>query len=238
MRNTEDLQAQFDVPYSYSAPLLTTGSSAQAASGLPSCSQAPAPSQPAQPGGFLPHNLSVTLLGTSDEDEPPILEELDINFRHIYHKTLSVLWPQRAKLDQAVINDSDFAGPILFALVLGTLLLFKGKVYFGSIYVVFVTGLVSLWAVLNLMSSKGIDLYRTASIMGYCLLPIVFLAALSIPIDLQGTAGAVLVPIAVIWCTNAAALFFVVALEADGQRWLLAYPVMLFYTCFALIAIF
>ena len=155
-----------------------------------------------------------------------------------------MLWPQRAKLDQAVINDSDFAGPILFALVLGTLLLFvsvnlspikqilpcrlnmcycvlsqKGKVYFGSIYVVFVTGLVSLWAVLNLMSSKGIDVYRTASIMGYCLLPIVFLAALSVPIDLQGTAGVVLVPTAVAWCTNAAALFFVVALEADDRRW-------------------
>ena len=50
--------------------------------------------------------------------------ELGINFQHIYAKTLSVLWPRRAKLDQAVINDSDFAGPIIFCLVLGVLLLF------------------------------------------------------------------------------------------------------------------
>ena len=38
------------------------------------------------------------------------------------------MWPRRSKLDAAVINDSDFAGPILFALLLGTLLLFNGKV--------------------------------------------------------------------------------------------------------------
>ena len=90
------------------------------------------------------------------------------------------------------------------------------------------------------------------------------LAALSIPLDLTGALGIVLVPAAVLWCANAAALFFVVVLEADDQRWyaaclplamhpedsnpveptdstlyrLLAYPVMLFYFCFALIAIF
>jgi hypothetical protein len=42
----------------------------------------------------------------------------------------------------------------------------------------------------------------------------------------------------VLWCTNAAALFFVVALGLDDQRWLVAYPVMLFYACFALISVF
>jgi len=183
-------------------------------------------------------NISATLLGEGDADEPPILEELGINFQHIYAKTLSVLWPRRAKLDQAVINDSDFAGPIMFCLTLGLLLLFKGKVHFGYIYGVFTFGWLGLWAVLNLMSPKGIDIYRTASVMGYCLLPIVLLAALSIPLDLTGTAGLVLVPTAVLWCANAAALFFVVVLEADDRRWLLAYPVVLFYTCFALITIF
>lgn len=95
----------------------------------------------------------------------------------------------------------------------------KGKVYFGYIYGVFVFGLIGLWAVMNLMSSKGIDVYRTASVIGYCLLPIVLLAALSIPLDLTGALGIVLVPAAVLWCANAAALFFVVVLEADDQRW-------------------
>ena len=178
------------------------------------------------------------MLGEGEPDEPPILEELGINFSHIYRKTLMVLAPRRSKLDQEVINDSDFAGPIIFCLVLATLLLLKGKVYFGYIYGVFMVGLCGMWGVLNLMSARGIDIYRAASIMGYCLLPLVILAALSVPIDLRGALGLVLSLAAIAWCSNAAALFFVVALEADDQRWLIAYPVMLFYTCFALFAVF
>ena len=88
------------------------------------------------------------------------------------------------------------------------------------------------------MSQRGIDMLRTASVMGYCLLPIVLLAALSIPVDMTGVAGAVCIPLTVLWCANAASLFFTAALDADDRRMLLAYPVALFYTCFALITIF
>jgi len=188
--------------------------------------------------GMRARNISSTLLGEGEPDEPPILEELGINFSHIYSKTKAVLWPRRIKLDQQVIDDCDFAGPLLFCLALAMLLLLKGKVQFSYIYVVFIIGLFSLWAVLNLMSLRGLDIYRTASVLGYCLLPIVLLAAISVPLDLTGAWGMVFVPLAIFWCSNAAALFFVVILHADDQRWLLVYPVMLFYTCFALITIF
>ena len=169
--------------------------------------------------GNMARNISATLLGEGEPDEPPILEELGINFAHIMAKTKAVMLPRRSKLSAEVVNDSDFAGPILFCLVLGTLLLFNGKVHFGYIYGVFVVGLLGLWSLLNLMSDRGIDIYRTASIMGYCLLPIVALAALSIPVDLRGALGAPLVALAVGWCSNAAALFFVISLEADDRRW-------------------
>merc|ERR1712166_1211390 len=92
--------------------------------------------QPEPPKGadnsFIPRNISATLLGQGEVDERPILEELNINFGHIVQKTRAVMWPRRSKLDAAVINDSDFAGPILFALLLGTLLLFNGKVQFAT----------------------------------------------------------------------------------------------------------
>ena len=50
-------------------------------------------------------------------------------------KTRVVLWPKRAMInrDSPIVHDDDFAGPLLFCLVLGTLLLFKGKVHFGTI---------------------------------------------------------------------------------------------------------
>jgi len=186
----------------------------------------------------LRRSISHAMLGQGEEGEPLILEELGINFEHIYAKTKAVLMPQRSKLDATVVADDDFAGPLMFCMTLGLLLILNGKVYFGYIYGVFVVGLLGLWAVFNLMSQTGIDIYRTASVMGYCLLPIVFLAALSVLFDLRGWAGLVLILLVVLWCTTAASLFFVAALQADDRRWLLAYPVALFYTCFALITIF
>ena len=155
-------------------------------------------------------------------------------------KTRVVLWPKRAMInrDSPIVHDDDFAGPLLFCLVLGTLLLFKGKVHFGTIYAVFLIGWLGIYAVLNLMSGKGIGLSCTASVIGYSLLPIVLLAALSIPLEMRGVVGALCIPVAVLWCAWSASLFFVAALDADDRRWLLAYPVALFYTCFALISIF
>ena len=191
------------------------------------------------PSAPPPPHLPSLLLRPSHRPSARPRAELGINPAHIYSKTRSVLWPRRAKLSTEVINDDDFAGPLLFCLVLGILLLIQGKVFFGYIYGVFVVGLLLLYSVINLINARGIALYLTASTMGYCLLPIVFLAALSIPLDLRGAAGVVLIPAAVLWCSNAAALFFVVALgDADDQRWLIAYPVALFYTCFALITVF
>lgn len=89
-----------------------------------------------------------------------------------------------------------------------------------------------------LRSHTGVDIYRTVSVLGYCLLPIIVLAAISTCVELRGAVGYVLIPAAVLWSTNAAALFFVVLLGLDDQRWLVAYPVMLFYAVFALISVF
>ena len=220
------------------------GYPAEGASGHMSGHMAPAPSARSSGvgygGGGIARSISSTLLGEGEADEPPILEELGINFEHIKMKTKIVLWPKRAMITSTspIVHDDDFAGPFLFCLLLGTLLLFKGKVHFGTIYAVFLIGWLGIYAVLNLMSQKGIGLSCTASVIGYSLIPIVFLAALSVPFEMRGVAGAVCIPLAVLWCANAASLFFVAALDADDRRWLLAYPVALFYTCFALISIF
>lgn len=58
----------------------------------------------------------------SFEDELPLLVELGINFEHIKMKTLSVLNPFK-KLDPSVINDNDITGPVIYALILGFMLL-------------------------------------------------------------------------------------------------------------------
>ncbi len=68
--------------------------------------------------------------GDDEEDysnEPPLLEELGINFEHIWAKTRAVMIPTR-RSDSLHLEDADLAGPLVFCLIFGFLLLLKGKV--------------------------------------------------------------------------------------------------------------
>lgn len=92
---------------------------------------------------------------------------------------------------------------------------------------------------INVMSQRGhIDLYRTMSILGYGLIPVVFLAAIGLIVELQSTFGSVLAVTCIGWATATSSRFFAIAIMMQEQRWLVAYPVGLVYTCFALITVF
>mmetsp|Transcript_12532 Transcript_12532/g.22762 ORF Transcript_12532/g.22762 Transcript_12532/m.22762 type:complete len:268 (-) Transcript_12532:74-877(-) len=171
------------------------------------------------------------------ENEPPLLEELGINFNHIMQKTLAVLIPTKT-LHQEIMADTDMAGPLCFCLLLGFCLLLTGKIHFGYIYGFGLIGCLGMYIILNLMSSKFIDFYRTMSILGYCLLPIVSLAASSIVFSLKGHLGFWAAVVSILWCTVAATRFIEATLDMRPQRYLVAYPLMLLYSCFALITVF
>lgn len=190
-------------------------------------------------GGELTPGI-IAAFGTSGyPGEPPLLEELGINFLHIKGKTLAVLNPIKRDINPEIMSDSDLAGPILFVLLFGTLLLLSGKVQFGYVYGVGVFGIVSLHYLFKLMSiDNTIDLTRSASIIGYCLLPLVFICALGLVMSLDSTFGYILSAFAVFWCTFSASGLFVTSLKMHNMRPLVAYPLGLFYSVFALMAIF
>ncbi|WEJ95386.1 hypothetical protein PSN45_002904 [Yamadazyma tenuis] len=178
--------------------------------------------------------------GTSGyPNEPPLLEELGIKFQHIKAKTLAVLNPLNQNITSDIMADTDLAGPILFVLLFGMLLLLAGKVQFGYIYGVGLFGILTLHFLFKLMSDKvQIDLLRSASVIGYCLLPLVLISIVGVFFSLDNSFGYLLSGIAVTWCTYSASAFFVVVLRLHNVRALIAYPLALFYTVFALMAIF
>jgi len=173
----------------------------------------------------------------SFDSELPLLEELGINFDHIRIKTLTVLNPLK-KIDSHFMDDTDLGGPIFFALLLGFSLLMSRKVQFGYIYGLGLIGCVSMYFVLNLMSENGIDIYRVVSVLGYCLLPMVILSFLSLVITLNGLVGYIIIISFIVWSTYSASKMFVKVLSMIDQRILVAYPVALLYTGFALITAF
>merc|ERR1719277_2029113 len=96
---------------------------------------------------------------------------------------------------------------------LAVCLLFAGKISFGYVWGQAVVGSATIWALINVMSQKGgIDLYRTSSILGYGLIPIVLLAFVGIFVSLKCTFGLIAAMGAVFWATATTSRFFATAI--------------------------
>ncbi|GAB7345731.1 hypothetical protein MBLNU457_4002t3 [Dothideomycetes sp. NU457] len=195
--------------------------------------------------------------GTEGYDgEPPLLEELGVNFEHIKMKTMTVLNPM-ARVDQHIMDDSDLAGPILFFLLFGTFLLLSGKLHFGYIYGLAALGSISLHWILSLMSpplsqseqdsqhqagggqfGSTLTIWRSASVLGYCLLPLVLTSFVGIGLPLDTIYGYIMTSAAISWCTYSSSAMFCAVGRMTGMRGLVAYPLALFYVGFGIMSIF
>ena len=93
---------------------------------------------------------------------------------------------------------------------------------------------------INLLTKKGVyvELYTTISILGYSLLPFCSLALGSIFMNLQNPIGIGVCALIILWSTITATRFFENSLDMQDQRYLIAYPIFLFYCVFLLLVIF
>lgn len=110
--------------------------------------------------------------------------------------------------DQAILQDTDLAGPLVFCLTLGSFLLLvsrfpykmknclqkncflvgsqSGKVHFSYIYGIGVLGCLAFYGLLTVMASQtSVTLGAVVSVLGYCLLPMVVLSGINILVALQ-----------------------------------------------------
>jgi hypothetical protein len=206
------------------------------------------------PMGADPHHRPLTsstsrssILQTHElsfENEPPLMEELGINIPQIIQKTKAVIFPvgTTSSIDSHLMDDDDLAGPLVYAMLLGGELLLSAKISFGYIYGFGLFGCFAMTLIINLMSPKadGVSLWRVTSILGYCLLPVNFLAALNCILFLKyrGLLGLVLAAVSVLWCTVASTRLFERSCDMRNQRYLIAYPISMLYTSFVMITIF
>jgi protein YIPF5/7 len=78
------------------------------------------------------------------------------------------------------------------------------QVQFGYIYGFSVFGCLALQGIMNLIHPVGLDFWRTCSVLGYCLLPVILLAAIGIVLKLKGVVGLLLACAAIAWSTISA----------------------------------
>jgi len=171
-------------------------------------------------------------------NEPPLLEELGIDIGMIGRKMLSIV--SLRKVNKEICEDADLTGPLLIAIIFGSILLLRGKVQFGYIYGFGFTGCVGIFCLLKAMTTKEkvVELYTIMSILGYCLIPFIFLAAVTLVLPVFNIFGGILSFVIICWATYMATQFIDAVLSMTHKKMLVAYPVFLFYMCFLLLAIF
>lgn len=164
---------------------------------------------------------------------------MEIDIQKIKCKFIAIL-TQRGFTENGIAHYDDMAGPVLVAIMFGVSLLLRGRVEFGNIYGFGLTGCVGIFMLINLLSRRGqyVELYSCISILGYSLLPFVILAITSIFITLNNPFGWGLCAMMVAWSTITATRFFEYGLDLQDKKYLIAYPIILFYSVFMLLTIF
>lgn len=86
--------------------------------------------------------------------------------------------------------------------------------------------------------SSTLTFPRSASVLGYCLLPLVLTSLIGIAVPMDSLFGYIIVSAAIGWCTwSSSAMFYAVG-RMSGMRGLVAYPLCLFYVGFGIMVIF
>ena len=93
---------------------------------------------------------------------------------------LSILNP--FKMNTTLHEDPDLSGPFMFCMLFGLCQLLSGKVHFGVILGWTSVASMFLYMVYNLLagSNGNLDLYRSVSLVGYSLVPLVLFSLVSV----------------------------------------------------------
>ncbi|XP_043698469.1 protein YIPF5 homolog [Telopea speciosissima] len=178
-------------------------------------------------------------IGSGFEDELPLLEELGINTRQIWRKTISIFNPLRVNAN--LHEDGDLSGPFLFLMAFGLFQLLSGKIHFGIILGWVTVAALFLYVVFNMLAGRNgnLDLYRCLSLLGYCMLPLVIFSAFSLFLPEGGVFIFALGAFFVLWSTRVCTQLLVeLASCGDEHRGLIFYACCLIYMLFSLLVIF
>jgi hypothetical protein len=86
--------------------------------------------------------------------------------------------------------------------------------------------------------SSTLTFTRSASVLGYCLLPLVATSLIGIGMPMDTPLGIVMTCAAISWCTFSASGMFCTVGRMRAMRYLVAYPLFLFYVGFGIMAVF
>ncbi|KAK5936780.1 hypothetical protein PMZ80_010899 [Knufia obscura] len=202
------------------------------------------------------------------EGEPGLMEELGVNFGHIKTKTQAVLNPISRPSPHIMDDSDLWGALIYVCAYGAFLALsgkfawgyIYGIALFGSIALHWIFALMTPPGDPNeqpqdqyaQMQAQGLRDHadvgghfsatltysRSASVLGYCFLPLSLIALFGVLLPMDSFWGYCLTAAAVGWCTYSSSGMFVSVGRMSGMRGLVAYPLALFYCGFGIMGIF
>lgn len=177
-------------------------------------------------------NLGHAITGYLPGDRP-LLEELGIDFAAIKNESLRVFFCKGS----SELQGRDLFGPFLFFALFALVLVARGRVHFGYLYFLSIISSVFIYGLATLMSQAPIDLFGVVNILGYAFIPTLIFSWISAILPI---AKGVKVAFGVgfgLWSMFVSTQGITQRYQVQQKFLLLAYPILLVYLCFVIIAV-
>jgi hypothetical protein len=201
-------------------------------------------------------------------DEPPLLEELGVDFSQIARRAKSAMNPLPSrKATRETSKDDDLAGPLIVFGLIATLHALQGKLHYGYIlgWSAIASGLTcwllnQLTAQSNNDAGENLSLSRTASVIGYNATSILFLSVVKAFVHSEGSSNSgskssnggslsgttnsfgilAFAVVCVLQASSKSSGLFLHGMGqcSEGKRLVVFYPMVLLYSLYALLTLY
>ncbi|KAL0228308.1 hypothetical protein RCL1_004451 [Eukaryota sp. TZLM3-RCL] len=162
-----------------------------------------------------------------DEDEPPLLEELDINVTDIYHKIRLILLPFKHSFSDRshLVSSPDFWGPLLIVTMYGVLCFFKHFAAITWTFLLWFLGSFIIFFVTRVLGSE-VSFSSTLGLVGYSVLPMIITLILSF---ISPQVFSVLYAVLGISWSSYSVSNLLIQNASENKKWMIVYPASLVF---------
>uniref|UniRef100_A0A023FQC4 Protein YIPF n=2 Tax=Amblyomma TaxID=6942 RepID=A0A023FQC4_AMBCJ len=167
-----------------------------------------------------------------DDDNAPLLEELDIDLRDIYYKVCCVLlpFPFLGYKRQLVRDSPDFWGPLLVVILFSLVSIYGQFSVVSWIITMWIFGSLVIFLLARVLGGE-VSYSQCLGVIGYSVLPLVVTATVLPLVRPFHYVELTFKLLGVVWATYSAGSLLCVQ-ELQNKRPLLLYPVFLLYVYF------
>ncbi|CAH1791052.1 unnamed protein product [Owenia fusiformis] len=167
-----------------------------------------------------------------EEEQKPLLEELDIDLKDIYYKLRCILFPlpQLGFNRQIVRDNPDFWGPLVVVLLYSLVSLYGQFRVLSWIITIWICGSLLVFMLARVLGGE-VNYSQCLGVIGYSLLPLIIIAAILPLFRSMHYVAMTIKFLGVLWASYSAGSLLCVE-ELQQKRPLLLYPIFLLYIYF------